>query len=424
MRLGHDSNSLIKELLRICACEECAIQSILKCAYDFFERPIIVMDMSYNVLGQIPEEEIGEAIWDSQFKHHTTDTSIISDYYKNNMIDAVLHSNEPMLVDWGLVKDCPRIAGAIRNGDEVLGMVGLLCPGGEYEDYDHENLQYVIQALSVVMSREHAQAFHSNIKRGENVLREIMLSILFQGKVQTQKDLDLWETRFNIKFHPHFVILAVVPEAHASSQTYLLANIQQKIAAKCNNAFCTMNDGNLYTLFVSQKLNRCSKITDSVMNIMADIDTYNISYGISNYFSSLLDLESYKYQALKAAQLSTKGDKNLYSHTYEEVVMSDILLNGVKNMPPVCYIHPALEMLKKMDEEQNTCYYDTLAAYINSLLSPKETCEKLFIHRNTLLYRLKRIEELTNMNLSDPKTYLLLMSSLYIEERKIDKTDI
>ncbi|MCC8162191.1 MAG: helix-turn-helix domain-containing protein [Lachnospiraceae bacterium] len=47
-----------------------------------------------------------------------------------------------------------------------------------------------------------------------------------------------------------------------------------------------------------------------------------------------------------------------------------------------------------------------------------QTARDLFIHRSTLLYRLERIQKLTEVNLDDPKERLVLRVSYYILEER------
>ena len=44
---------------------------------------------------------------------------------------------------------------------------------------------------------------------------------------------------------------------------------------------------------------------------------------------------------------------------------------------------------------------ETLEAYLRLSGNSREMCEELFIHRNTLSYRLRKIEDLLQLDLSD-----------------------
>jgi len=50
----------------------------------------------------------------------------------------------------------------------------------------------------------------------------------------------------------------------------------------------------------------------------------------------------------------------------------------------------------------------TLEAYFASRCSPDATAKRLHLHRNSLIYRLRRIEEVVGLRLDDPETRLEL----------------
>jgi purine catabolism regulator len=56
----------------------------------------------------------------------------------------------------------------------------------------------------------------------------------------------------------------------------------------------------------------------------------------------------------------------------------------------------------------------TLEAYFASRCSPDATAKRLHLHRNSLLYRLRRIEEIAGVRLEDPETRLLLHLALRV----------
>ena len=73
-------------------------------------------------------------------------------------------------------------------------------------------------------------------------------------------------------------------------------------------------------------------------------------------------------------------------------------------------MHPALKILDRHDREHGTQYYSTLFTYLKHERNLVKTAAALFIHRNSLVYRMARIQELIDVDLEDyaVRHYLLL----------------
>jgi len=72
------------------------------------------------------------------------------------------------------------------------------------------------------------------------------------------------------------------------------------------------------------------------------------------------------------------------------------------------YLHPLLEM----DRKQQGALLATLRHYFESNCNAKETAERMFVHYNTINYRLERIKSELGMRLDDPGTKLLLQLAI------------
>jgi purine catabolism regulator len=68
--------------------------------------------------------------------------------------------------------------------------------------------------------------------------------------------------------------------------------------------------------------------------------------------------------------------------------------------------------LARYDKQHNSELVHTITAYFNHHANISQTAEALFIHRNTLLYRLDRIQELTGQNLNQSDNRLSLHLAL------------
>ncbi|HEX6511900.1 MAG TPA: helix-turn-helix domain-containing protein, partial [Chloroflexota bacterium] len=64
------------------------------------------------------------------------------------------------------------------------------------------------------------------------------------------------------------------------------------------------------------------------------------------------------------------------------------------------------------DQKSGSQLLPTLEAFFNANGNLSKTADLLFVHRNTLMYRLKRIEELTGSSLDDPETRFDLQLAL------------
>ena len=87
-------------------------------------------------------------------------------------------------------------------------------------------------------------------------------------------------------------------------------------------------------------------------------------------------------------------------------------------MPKSNYLSPVITTIMDYDARHSTDFLDTLKAYIL-----QKTAELLHIHRNTLLYRINKIEELTNSSLEDYETMMHLMISFYMMDKNNSPQD-
>ena len=83
--------------------------------------------------------------------------------------------------------------------------------------------------------------------------------------------------------------------------------------------------------------------------------------------------------------------------------------------------HPALDLLRTADARDGTAYYATLRAYLRRERNMAETARALSLHVNTMKYRLRRILEITGLDLNDADTRTLLLLSFRLEEEDGEK---
>ncbi|PAD73259.1 PucR family transcriptional regulator [Paenibacillus campinasensis] len=100
------------------------------------------------------------------------------------------------------------------------------------------------------------------------------------------------------------------------------------------------------------------------------------------------------------------GDLGLYLLLYR--LQGSDELEVYKRM----YLQPLLEL----DTRQSGALLSTLRTYFQCNCNAKETAERMFVHYNTVNYRLERIRSELGLRLDDPETKLMLQLALKLEE--------
>ena len=69
------------------------------------------------------------------------------------------------------------------------------------------------------------------------------------------------------------------------------------------------------------------------------------------------------------------------------------------------------------DRERGSDLIKTLSVYFDAGSNASEAADRLFLHRNSLLYRLERIRELTGLDLKESEVRLALQLGLLASEK-------
>ena len=76
-----------------------------------------------------------------------------------------------------------------------------------------------------------------------------------------------------------------------------------------------------------------------------------------------------------------------------------------------------IEPLRVHDRTRRSDLVRTLRTYFAAGTNASEAADRLFLHRNSMLYRLERIQALTGLDLKDDRVALALQIGLLANER-------
>ncbi|MFB6804722.1 PucR family transcriptional regulator [Peribacillus butanolivorans] len=159
--------------------------------------------------------------------------------------------------------------------------------------------------------------------------------------------------------------------------------------------------------------------TDLTNTVLSQFNGQKVFSGIGNEYSSILQLRKSYLEALEvinAAKFIGKPEQLPFQYSklgifrYLEMISNH---HGKTN-----YINMDLQILQKKDQESQTKLLQTMEIYLLNNCRIKPTAEQLYIHTNTLKYRMNQIADLTSIDFDDFHSRIQLYVDLQLLKQK------
>ena len=147
---------------------------------------------------------------------------------------------------------------------------------------------------------------------------------------------------------------------------------------------------------------------------------YCLYAGVSSPVTDIRDVHLAYYQAEVALNQAFREHSERWIVMFSSCVMPYIFENLNSPLQKWHLTAPELYILKEYDKEKGTQYFDTFRTYLLEERDIPRTAQKLIIHRTTLLYRLKKIQQMISGDLSDPWKRMYMMLSLWLMDQEED----
>lgn len=295
------------------------------------------------------------------------------------------------------------------SGDR-LGFLAIA--GTALDDWDKLAVQQGAGSLALELAKEHA------VQAAEERLRGDLVQAVLMGPTTDHEALVRrgQELGYDLRV-PHAALLCAVPNLPLMSSDEHPANKVANLLSVSLNAMgiaaptMRREDGALAYLPLDNHASRARELAEQLRTrIVGEMPQALLSLGkeaqtISTWSRSLREAEQAMQigrQLLDHTRVLDFGDLGVYR-----------LLLLLRESPELWEFYRAtLATLADYDRKQRAELLKTLEAFFNCLGNLAHTADMLHVHRNTLLYRLKRITEISGMDLDDPEERLALWLAL------------
>lgn len=375
------------------------IQAMVDRAYLAFGNPILVFDGGFNLVAA-SWEEVKKANIREEIIENRGFTSIEFDMAnsRNNIHKRVQKSEEPIL-----------------SYNPELGYDQLLCAIDTQKDLGHIVVSATNRPLSpmdvkmmIVLKKSIDQQLKKNefTRNAKGFNYEYFLKDVLDGKIAAGKSfLDRLDYLGN-EFCGNMYCLVI--ETALSSVVVNTHHIRSLFESRLLKTKTLIYNGKIVVILsVPENRYLPKENLEAAVNICRE---NNLFAGLSNCFQSIIEISEYYKQALRAIELGLgtvdKPDLFLYEAYYLEH-MKNIFM---QKESPITFCHPKMKLLLEYDKKHNSELARTLYMYLIHERNIAAVSAAMHMHRNSVVYRIKRINSLIGEDLENhqERQYLIL----------------
>jgi Regulator of polyketide synthase expression len=151
-----------------------------------------------------------------------------------------------------------------------------------------------------------------------------------------------------------------------------------------------------------------------VKKLAAEVPGLEFVAALGGRFESVIEARKSYLQAIKVLQHAQEFQSVADSvYAYEQLGIFKLLFEMGSDKLRM-YYREVIEPLNEYDKKRHMDLANSLLVYFEENCNAERTAKRLFIHRNTLDYRLKKIEEITGRSLGHPYDRLTLQMGVVV----------
>ncbi|MBS4214498.1 MULTISPECIES: CdaR family transcriptional regulator [Neobacillus] len=275
--------------------------------------------------------------------------------------------------------------------DIIVGVIGIT--GNPIETQDFGGLVKMTTELMIMQNYISTQLEWQQ-RTKDMILEELLKSV--PSITNIERGLSLLEKRL----HPPFISCVIQMNERSISNNTLIKQLELTISGQ-NAIIGFININRIFIAFSECTLTETSKVFDRIAH---ELRRLKVSHRLS-FSTPFSDIKNFQESYLDCDLALDITDKTLEIVPFSKVE-SKALIYKIK-------WEDAEKFSKRIMNSTLKSYLETLEAFFDHNLNIQNTADALFIHRNTLIYRLNKIKEETGYDPKDFRDALTLQLAIW-----------
>lgn len=351
------------------------LNSFIKKVDEYLENPFFVFDTSFSLLLSSLETKFKDRYIKKYDGKMIVSLETENEIIKSGDLELLKNSDDIIIRKYNSFENSLMMK-RIKNGKYTIGYILVSAKNREFIEEDKK----IVELLEKIIS--HDTAIKGQVMKVDQVVFGKIIDGEYKDEEAIRKLLD------NIGFK--------------QSETRLMAikggNLEEI------NQFLINKHNNLYSFFYNNVLlvfvNADEEKNKDIINDIKEESDNKADIGISDDFKDYTKLSTYYTQAIDTIRINQNYFNSNNHYYYNECRFICILTRAGEDELEKLIDKRIFEIIN-YDNEHNSSYLNDIKIYFASGRNIKKAAEELYIHKNSMYYRIDKIKELFKIDLEN-----------------------
>lgn len=389
------------------------LQEVVEWLSSYFKRSIIIENAQFELVAyNTPNEFLFDPIQQKTILTKRCPLFVIERLKKEGIISRL--ENERLPIRMEAMEDIDfyqRIILSLVYKDQVIGYLWVY----ETEDSLTDEDLTILTSLATFISKLLHEKQNKEIASDSEI--QAVLWKIINNEYINEAQLKNEAKVVNLALPERFTV--IIGSVTDPLYLYLLDKIKQIfIKTNLSKIECYLGKGTEIVGIVygekqtaNNAFEKATALIEEVKLSLTDEEQEVFYIGVGNEYNHVNDMRTSYLEALEVVETSVFLNKqSVFAVNYRSLGIKRYLKEIYKKNIAENYYHPTLLKLIGKDLESKSELTKTLRVYLENDSRVGLTADELFIHTNTLNYRIKQMQELSELNLTNfnEKTNLYL----------------
>ncbi len=312
----------------------------------------------------------------------------------------------------------------------IGAFLAVVKDSGDFSEYDRIILHNVVTVTALELVKKKAVAETEKRLAGD-FFDELIASDLYEEEIARRLAFFGLDPQ-----SPHLIVLADIDDQGDGSGAEAAQEVKERLhwsvdefmarhdvlcisASRSDSVVILVQPGKMDT---HEIIKMAGELQAVIVEMLPEI---SVSIGIGRPHRQLIDLRQSYYEASYAIKIRRlKGESRVIA-SFDDLGSYGLLLGLQDTLSLEVFYDSVLGKLQEYDEQNSSDLVKSLACFLEANGHWGDAAEKLYVHRHTLRYRMKRVEEITGRDLNQSQDrmefWLALKAKELIDQSKKGK---